>query len=141
MADLIKSRGPSAVPPVVITISIALFCELIAAEILLTSRSKSSVTKPLTITSAPKALSMAGNCGPRASRTKPSTGTPLCISSSPRKKIAMRGRRITTTSSWPAAANKPIFGAFNSVPALINSSPFLLSAPAGRMFAPSSLAP
>ena len=98
-----------------------------------TTKFSSSEIYSVAITSTPNLCSHPGNCGPSASRTKPSCGKPSKTISSPSRIIVAFGARTTSSVSLPAAANKPISPGLRIVPAAASTSPFLLSSPAGRI--------
>ena len=112
-----------------------------AAANALVTRSSSSETYCVEITSTPSLCNHPGNCGPSASRTNPSWGNPSKTISSPSKIIVALGMRTTSSKSCPAAANKPINPGLRIVPAVARTSPFLLSSPAGRISCPSFTSP
>ena len=83
----------------------------------------------------------AGSCGPSESRTSPPFGIPSNCSSSPRRIISIRGLRVTSRESNPAAASRPIHAGDKTVPALAITSPLRHSIPAGRISASSLTLP
>ena len=106
-----------------------------------TTKFNSSEIYWVAITSTPNLCSHPGNCGPSASRTKPSCGKPSKTISSPSRIIVAFGVRTTSSESWPAAANNPISPGLRIVPAAARTSPFLLSKPSGRISWPCFTSP
>ena len=123
-----KSTGPLAVPPVVTTRSASEAPRNAAA-----CASRVSETQSTATTSQPMRPSHAGTWPPRLSRTLPSRAGPSRRSSSPMTRTCARGRRMTTTSSCPAAAARPTCAGPSVVPASMSTSSASASAPAGLM--------